>query len=174
MVFPVEISTSNESAVENMTNMRDWFDQHQVEPSVFRYSVSPPGLVFRIEFADEEQALAFAEAFGGHFVFGRTSPSDLESSPQPLMSKDGAAGIISNSTRATEGVSSFGEAERYWQEAASIRQAAEMIRSECFRDQLLSIAQQYEVAARSIEIELRRNERLCRTGKTEQEQQVAD
>ena len=44
----------------------------------------------------------------------------------------------------------------------------------CFRDQLLSIAQQYEAVARSIEIEFRRNERLRRTGKTEQEREAAE
>jgi hypothetical protein len=90
------------------------------------------------------------------------------------MSEDGAAGTVSSPARATEGVSCFGQAEKYRQEAASIRQAAEIIRDECFRDQLLSIARQYEAVATSIEIEFRRNERLRRTGKTEQEQQAAE
>jgi hypothetical protein len=69
------------------------------------------------------------------------------------MSVDGAAGTVFSSTRATEGVSSIGQAEKYRQEAASIRQAAEIIRDECFRDQLLSIARQYEAVATGIEIE---------------------
>jgi hypothetical protein len=90
------------------------------------------------------------------------------------MSEDGAAGTVSSSTRATEGVSFFRQAGEYRQKAASIRQAAEMIRDECSRDQLLSIARQYEAVATSIEIELRRNERLRRTGNTERERQAAD
>jgi hypothetical protein len=69
------------------------------------------------------------------------------------MSVDGAAGTVFSSTRAIEGVSPFGESDKYRQEAASIRQAAEIIRDECFRDQLLSIAQQYEAVATGIEIE---------------------
>jgi hypothetical protein len=85
-VFSVEVSTSRESAalVEYMSKMRDWLDRHRVEPCVFRHSTSPSGLVFRIEFGVEEQATAFAEAFGGQLVVGQTSPSDLESSPVPI------------------------------------------------------------------------------------------
>jgi hypothetical protein len=86
MVFSVEISTLNESTalIENMTKMRDWLDRHRVEPAVFRYSITPPVLVFRVEFAREEHAIAFAEAFGGQLVVGQTSPFDLESSPVPI------------------------------------------------------------------------------------------
>ena len=83
MVFSVEISTSEESAAlaESMKKMRDWLDRHRIEPSVFRYSNTPPGLVFRVEFAGDEQAIAFAEAFGGHLIIDRTSPSDPEPCP---------------------------------------------------------------------------------------------
>src|SRR5215217_1230814 len=86
MVFSVGISISNETAAlaERMTRMREWLDGHQVEPAVFRCSSTPPDLVFRVEFAREEQAIAFAEAFGGHLVVGQTSHSELESSPVPI------------------------------------------------------------------------------------------
>ena len=85
-MFSVEISASDESAAlaESMNKMREWLDGHQVEPAVFRYSTTPSAVVFRIEFAGEEQAIAFAEAFGGHLVVGQTSPFDLESSPVPI------------------------------------------------------------------------------------------
>ena len=58
-MFSVEISTSDESAAlaESMKKMREWLDGHQVEPAVFRYSTTP-SVVFRIEFAGEEQAIA--------------------------------------------------------------------------------------------------------------------
>ena len=83
MVFSVEIRTSDESAAlaESMKKMREWLDRYQVEPTVFRYTTTSPAVVFRVEFAGEEQAIAFAEAFGRHLVVGQTSPSDLESSP---------------------------------------------------------------------------------------------
>ena len=85
-MFSVEISTSDESAAlaESMKTMREWLDGHQVEPAVFRYSTSPLAVVFHIEFAGEEQAIAFAEAFGGHLVVGQTSPFYLEASPVPI------------------------------------------------------------------------------------------
>src|SRR4051812_35497652 len=70
VVFSVEISRSNESAVlaESMTKMREWLDERRVEPAVFRCNTTPRAVVFRIEFADEDQAVAFAEAFSGHLV----------------------------------------------------------------------------------------------------------
>ena len=84
-MFSVEISTSDESAAlaESMKKMRQWLDGHKIEPALFRYSTTPTP-VFRVEFAGEEQAIAFAEAFGGHFVVGQTSPFDLESSSVPI------------------------------------------------------------------------------------------
>ena len=86
MVYSVEISTSDESAAlaESMKKMRQWLDGHKIEPALFRYSTDPPAVVFRVEFAGEEQAIAFAEAFGGHLVVGQTSPSDLGSPPVPI------------------------------------------------------------------------------------------
>jgi hypothetical protein len=85
-VFSVEISTLSAGAAlaESMMKMREWLDRHQVEPSVFRYNISPPGLVFRVEFAGEEHAIAFAKPFGGQLVVGQTSPSDFEHFPVPV------------------------------------------------------------------------------------------
>jgi sugar phosphate isomerase/epimerase len=86
MVYSVEISTWDDSVAlaESMKKMREWLDRHKVEPALFRYSTTPPPVVFRVEFADEKQAIAFAEAFGGHLVVGQTSPVDLQSSPVPI------------------------------------------------------------------------------------------
>ena len=82
-MFSVGISISDEGAAlaESMRKMREWLDEHRVEPAVFRYSTTPLAVVFHVEFAGEEQAIAFAEAFGGHLVVGQTSPSDLEPCP---------------------------------------------------------------------------------------------
>ena len=83
-MFSVEISalSTGVALAESMTKMREWLDRHQVEPALFRYSTDPPAVVFRVEFAGEEQSIAFAEAFGGHLVVGQTSPSD--SPPAPI------------------------------------------------------------------------------------------
>jgi hypothetical protein len=83
MVFSVEISTSDEGAAlaERMKKMQEWLDGHQVEPALFQYSTTSPAVVFRVEFAGEEQAISFAEAFGGHLVVNQTSPSHLEPCP---------------------------------------------------------------------------------------------
>ena len=82
-MFSVEISTSDEGAAlaDSMKKMRDWLDRHRIEPAVFRYGTTPPGLVFRVEFSGDEQAIAFAEAFGGHLIVDQTSPSDPEPCP---------------------------------------------------------------------------------------------
>jgi hypothetical protein len=91
-------------------------------------------------------------------------------------------------SRAGEAVPSFAGADKYRQEAADIRQAAAIIHDERFQEQLLSIADQYDAWAASIEIEqarqraqmaassptLRRNEQPRRTGNTERERQAAD
>ena len=83
MVYSVEISTWDDSVAlaESMKKMREWLDRHKVEPALFRYSTTPPPVVFRVEFADEKQAIAFAEAFGGHLIVDQTSPSDPEPCP---------------------------------------------------------------------------------------------
>jgi hypothetical protein len=49
--------------------------------------------------------------------------------------------------------------EKYRQEARSLREAAEVIRDEGLRDQLLSFVRQYENLAMRIEAELRLLER---------------
>ena len=67
-MFPVEIRIrdNNERVVtEKMTSMREWLDHRRFEPSTFRYTFEPPGLVFKVEFKGEAEATAFAHAFGG-------------------------------------------------------------------------------------------------------------
>src|SRR5438045_6286722 len=50
-------------------------------------------------------------------------------------------------------------AEKYRREAAEIRSAAEIVRDEGFRQQLLSIADEYDAVATSIEVKIGPNER---------------
>jgi len=48
-----------------MQDMRAWLDRNQIKAEQFQHSSAPPGLAFRIELSDRDQATAFAEAFGG-------------------------------------------------------------------------------------------------------------
>jgi len=50
--------------------MQAWLDQRQIEPDDFACSRGCPGLAFRIAFRKEEDAAAFADAFGGWLAAG--------------------------------------------------------------------------------------------------------
>jgi hypothetical protein len=68
-MLAVEVRIFNEEAlVAAMTGMREWLDHRHFEPTTFRYTFNSPGIVCRVEFADESEAAAFAEAFGGRVV----------------------------------------------------------------------------------------------------------
>jgi hypothetical protein len=45
-----------------MGRMRDWLDVHAIEPRLFQLDRA----AFRLEFEIDEEAVAFASAFGGH------------------------------------------------------------------------------------------------------------
>ena len=65
-MFPVELRITDEDAlIEKMTAMREWLDHRRFEPLTFRYTFEHPGMLFRIDFAIEVQAAAFAKEFGG-------------------------------------------------------------------------------------------------------------
>jgi hypothetical protein len=57
--------------------VREWLDTNRVQPSGFRYNFEDTGLVFRVDFAIEAQAVAFAHAFGGELLTG-ASPARAE------------------------------------------------------------------------------------------------
>jgi hypothetical protein len=48
-----------------MKEMRAWLDRNRVNAVRFEQSVGGPSVTFRVWFADEAQAKAFAEAFAG-------------------------------------------------------------------------------------------------------------
>jgi hypothetical protein len=65
-MFPVEIGIPDEDALTGrMTMMREWLDHQRFEPATFRYTFTSPGILVRVEFAVEAEAVAFAEAFDG-------------------------------------------------------------------------------------------------------------
>ena len=65
-MFPVEIGIPDEDALTGrMGMMREWLDHQRFEPATFRYTFTSPGILVRVEFAVEAEAVAFAEAFDG-------------------------------------------------------------------------------------------------------------
>jgi hypothetical protein len=50
-----------------MTEMREWLDHQRFEPARFRLTYSPD-IVFRVDFAIEAEAAAFARKFGGYVI----------------------------------------------------------------------------------------------------------
>jgi hypothetical protein len=70
-VFSVEIRIhdGDEKAVTaKMNSMREWLDHQRFEPSTFRYTFAPPGLLFQIDFKLEAEAMLFARTFGGRVL----------------------------------------------------------------------------------------------------------
>ena len=69
MTFPVEIKIVDEGTLaEQMGTVRCWLDHQGVEPMVFRYSFVSSAILFRVDFASEAEAAAFATAFDGKMV----------------------------------------------------------------------------------------------------------
>ena len=50
---------------EEMKNMRTWLDHQRLTPTMFRQSKVGSTIVFSLYFENEEEAAAFAAAFGG-------------------------------------------------------------------------------------------------------------
>jgi hypothetical protein len=51
-----------------MGTVRCWLDHQRFEPVVFRYSFVSSAILFRVDFANEAEAAAFAAAFDGKVV----------------------------------------------------------------------------------------------------------
>ncbi|HZU91585.1 MAG TPA: hypothetical protein VE993_20200 [Stellaceae bacterium] len=65
-MFTVEIRIMDEASLaKRMTEMREWLDHQRFEPARFHLTYSP-GIVFRVDFAIEVEAAAFAREFGGY------------------------------------------------------------------------------------------------------------
>ena len=70
MLFTVEVRLTGGDMVATMSKMRTWLDHNRCEPDAFRQSGAPGRAAFRIEFKNEKEARAFAEAFGGRVIAG--------------------------------------------------------------------------------------------------------
>src|SRR6266540_4125089 len=65
MLYVVEIRFAGENFKEVISRVRGWLNCENAQPSTFRYWLSEPDSVMRVNFEFEEQAQAFARAFGG-------------------------------------------------------------------------------------------------------------
>ena len=65
MLHVVEIRFASENFKEVISRVRGWLNCENAQPSTFRYRLSEPDSVVRVNFEFEEQAQAFAQAFGG-------------------------------------------------------------------------------------------------------------
>ena len=83
-MFPVEIRIEHEYALTaQVAGMREWLDHRRIVPTIFRYTFASPGVVFRVEFAIEAEAAAFAAEFGGRAMAATADmPSRQAGSPQ--------------------------------------------------------------------------------------------
>jgi hypothetical protein len=65
MLHVVEVRFSGEPFRDFLVRVRGWLEAQNTQPTTFRYWVHEPETVLRINFEVQEQAKAFAEAFGG-------------------------------------------------------------------------------------------------------------
>jgi hypothetical protein len=65
MLYTVQIRLGEDGLVARMSQMREWLDNHCYEPDLFQYRMEARGAVLRVDFKFPNEAMAFAEAFGG-------------------------------------------------------------------------------------------------------------
>ena len=65
MLHVVEVRFSGEHFRDFLVRVRSWLDAQNTRPTTFRYWLHEPETVLRVNFEGQEQANAFAEAFGG-------------------------------------------------------------------------------------------------------------
>jgi hypothetical protein len=65
MTYLVEVRYTGSDWADLMADMRSWLNRRQIDTEEFNYSSLGRGITFRVGFRGENQAAAFAEAFGG-------------------------------------------------------------------------------------------------------------
>src|ERR1051325_4443320 len=67
-LFPVEIQLlecTGKTVTRRTTAIQQWLDRRGFEPSTFRYTFLDAGMVLRVDFNVELEAVAFAREFSG-------------------------------------------------------------------------------------------------------------
>jgi hypothetical protein len=65
MLHAVEIRFCGENIQELLSRIRSWCARTEAQPTTFRYWLSEPDSLLRVNFERKEQADAFAQAFDG-------------------------------------------------------------------------------------------------------------
>jgi hypothetical protein len=68
MPYTIEVRDPGNDLSVTMSAMRMWLDHHHFEPGAFRQLHLGVGVIFRLEFKREREAVAFANAFGGRLL----------------------------------------------------------------------------------------------------------
>lgn len=86
MLYTVEVRFIGNDLPTFMSQMRTWLDHKHFEPDGFRYSRGSPTTACRLDFKTEEDAVAFAKAFGGRVLgsFNHVYSSDAGSQGKVL------------------------------------------------------------------------------------------
>lgn len=63
-----EVRISDDDFGGRLKDMRLWLDERRFEPSVFTYFYLDPGMMVRVLFDIDNEALAFAQEFGGSVI----------------------------------------------------------------------------------------------------------
>lgn len=61
----VEVRHIGTDLAASTAELRNWLDKQRLRPAAFEHSAGGPGITFRVHFAEEGQAAAFADAFNG-------------------------------------------------------------------------------------------------------------
>jgi len=71
MLYVVEIRRNHEHLAKVMSAIREWLDGRRFEPNAFACDTKEQSLTFRLEFKQESEAVACAEAFQGEVTSSR-------------------------------------------------------------------------------------------------------
>ena len=67
MFYIVEVGSAGDVGAV-MSQMRTWLDNYRAQPGKFRHVRENTGSMFRVEFTNDSEAVAFASAFGGRVL----------------------------------------------------------------------------------------------------------
>jgi hypothetical protein len=68
-MFRVQVALADaERLVATIDAMQAWFKRQEITPATFGYSLGAASTLFRVDFAEEADALAFAAMFHGALV----------------------------------------------------------------------------------------------------------
>ena|SRR5256885_7615507 len=67
MLYIVEVGSAGDIGAV-MSQMRTWLDHYRVQPENFRHVRENTVSMFRVEFKNDSEAVAFASAFGGRVL----------------------------------------------------------------------------------------------------------